>query len=125
MLQCRTIFAAINKWKGLSGTHWDDERGANITTNADAKVWDEFVANKVCSLPSQLRYRDDNQCDYRRIEIFYRTETEAGRPSTWLRFWILPVPKAMPSGVPIKHQHFRKHSLHNDPTMTWTTMTLL
>ena len=48
--------AAINKWKGLSGTHWDDECGANITTNADAKVWDEFVTNKVCFLPSQLRY---------------------------------------------------------------------
>jgi hypothetical protein len=32
---------------GSSGNTWDDELGANITTESEVKAWDAYVAVKV------------------------------------------------------------------------------
>lgn len=34
---------AITKYKSRSGKHWDNENGANITTDADKVVWEAYL----------------------------------------------------------------------------------
>jgi hypothetical protein len=37
----------IVKYQGRSGVHWDNENGANINTEAEANVWNEYISHKV------------------------------------------------------------------------------
>ncbi|ESK80980.1 hypothetical protein Moror_7630 [Moniliophthora roreri MCA 2997] len=40
------IFAAVEYLRTCSGGHWDDERGANMTTPEELQVWKSIVATK-------------------------------------------------------------------------------
>ena len=42
--QLKATYAAIQKYQlTTSGTHWDNENGANITTKADSNVWESYI----------------------------------------------------------------------------------
>lgn len=45
--QLKRIYNAIETYKKTSGTHWDNERGANIVGDSARKVWNDYVAKKV------------------------------------------------------------------------------
>ena len=42
--QLKATYAAIQKYQSTtSGTHWDNENGANIITKADSNVWEGYI----------------------------------------------------------------------------------
>jgi hypothetical protein len=42
------VYSAIIYYQSLSGNSWDEAKGANIVTEAEAKGWKEFIGIKVC-----------------------------------------------------------------------------
>ncbi|KAG1846365.1 hypothetical protein C8R48DRAFT_730233, partial [Suillus tomentosus] len=44
----KKTFNQIEIYRGVSGFHWDNVRGAGIEGVAAASVWDAYVAPKVC-----------------------------------------------------------------------------
>jgi len=43
----KATYNAIQYYKSLSGFSWDEKKGANISTPAEEKAWEAFIAVKV------------------------------------------------------------------------------
>jgi hypothetical protein len=52
-LQFKSIYNSIQKYQETtSGNfHWDNIKGADITTASGKSVWDNYVSSKVCYHP--------------------------------------------------------------------------
>jgi hypothetical protein len=49
-IQLKSIYNAIQNYQGASGVGWSDEFGANVKTEGEVAVWDDYVTKKVCCL---------------------------------------------------------------------------
>ncbi|KAG2130567.1 hypothetical protein BD769DRAFT_1355554, partial [Suillus cothurnatus] len=51
---CKTkwgsTYNTIQKYRQLSGVHWDNVTGANIQGEAATSVWNEYISKKVCHI---------------------------------------------------------------------------
>ena len=45
--QLKATLAVVTTWRNCSGTHYDDEHGANIVGESAAAVFEEFVSRRV------------------------------------------------------------------------------
>jgi hypothetical protein len=54
--QIKTIYAPIQKYQSILGTHWDNENGAGIEGSSAAAVGDSYVSQKVCLISTFALY---------------------------------------------------------------------
>jgi hypothetical protein len=49
-IQIKFIYSSIQKYKIRTRMHWDNTNGANINGEAAERVWNNYIAQKVCWL---------------------------------------------------------------------------